>query len=145
MADLYGSDIEIDGSGRPVVAANGELAMVEGVATGVQDIRLRLGTPLGELFYDTEFGSLLHEWILEENTIAARTAFEAEVAQRIEADPRVVLDSVSCRVVSWNETGLTATATWEFIDEDHPFNLVVSWDSSKKEMVIEDVNPRSGL
>ncbi len=145
MADLFGQDIKLGDDGQALVAANGELLLTDGAETGVQDIRLRLGTPLGELFYDIEFGSLIHEWSRDENTPAARQAFEAEVMRRIEEDPRVTLGTVSCSIVSFDERGFTATAQWEFIGEDHPFNLVISCDNDKKEMVILDVNPRSGL
>ena len=145
MIDLFGQDIKVDPTGQALVAANGELLLTEGVETGVQDIRLRLGTPLEELFYDIEFGALVHEWFRDENTPGNRAGFEAEVEQRIEADPRVVLGTVSCKVASFNETGFTAHAEWEFIGEDHPFNLVISYASNKKEMVIRDVNPRSSL
>lgn len=143
--DLFGQDIRIDSDGQALVAANGELLLTSGPETGVQDVRLRLGTPLGELFYDVDFGSLIHEFFLDESTQANRDAFEAEVERRIEEDPRVVLGTVSCSVVSWDEKGFTAKAAWEFIDEDHPFNLVISYDSDKKTMVIRDVNPRAGL
>lgn len=145
MIDLFGQDIKLDAAGQALVAANGELLLTEGVETGVQDVRLRIGTPLEELFYDIEFGSLVHEWYRDENSRANRMGFEAEVEQRIEQDPRVVLGTVTCRVISFDETGFTAQAAWEFIGEDHPFNLVISYVSDKKEMVIRDVNPRSGL
>lgn len=145
MSDLFGQDIKLNDAGQALVAANGELLLTSGTATGVQDIRLRLETALGELFYDTDFGSLIHEWYHDENTQAARQAFEAEVERRIDLDPRVVLGTPNCSVTKWDETGFTASATWEFIGEDHPFNLVISYDSKKTEMVIIDVNPRSSL
>ena len=145
MDDVFGQDIKLGDDGQALVAANGELLLTSEAETGVQDIRLRLGTPLGELFYDIDFGSLIHEWYRDENTQGNRSAFEAEVARRIEADPRVVLGTVSCSVVSFDESGFTAEAAWEFIGGDHPFNLVISYDNDKKEMVIKDVNPRSGL
>lgn len=145
MIDLFGRDIKLDESGQAVAAANGELLLTEGVETGVQDIRLRLLQPLGELFYDVEFGSLIHEWCHDENSQSGRMAFEAEVERRLEEDPRVVLDTIGCKILTWDEQGFTAQASWEFIDEDHPYNLVIGYDSTKNEMVITDVNPRSGL
>lgn len=145
MDDLFGQDIKVGADGQALVAANGELVLTAGVETGLQDIRLRLEGVLGDLFYDIDWGSLIHEWYQEENTATNRDAFEAEVEQRIEADPRVVLGTVTCKVASWNETGFTAQAAFEFITEDHPFNLVISYDSAKKELVIKDVNPRSAL
>ena len=65
--DLWGQDIALDDSWQARVAANGELLLTDGVATGVQDIRLRMFTRLGNLFYDREFGSLIHDWILEDS------------------------------------------------------------------------------
>lgn len=145
MDDVFGRDIKLSDDGQALVAANGELLLTDGVETGLQDIRLRLMTPLGELFFDIEFGSLIHEWYLDESTRASRDGFEAEVERRIEEDPRTVLGTVSCSVTSWDEKGFSAQAAWEFIGEDHPFNLVIGYDSAKKELVIKDVNPRAGL
>jgi hypothetical protein len=145
MIDLFGQDIKLGDDGQALVAANGELILTEGAETGVQDIRLRLGTPLGELFYDVEFGALVHEFFLDEDSQDRRVAFTAEIEQRVEEDPRVVLGSVTCEIVHFNERGFSARAVWEFIDEDHPFNLVLSYDADKKELVIADVNPRTGL
>ena len=52
MSDIWGQDIALDASGQARVAANGELVLTEGVETGVQDVRIRLSTYLGTLFYD---------------------------------------------------------------------------------------------
>lgn len=144
MDDLYGQDIKLDEAQLAMVAANGELLLTDGAETGVQDIRLRLFTPLGELFYDQGFGSLLHDWINEENTAANRAAFEAEAERRVQVDPRAVPGSAVCRIRTWDETGLSARVSWQFIGEDHPRNLVVGL-VDKGEMVITDVDPRTSL
>jgi phage baseplate assembly protein W len=142
MDNIYGQDVKLDPAGRAMVAANGELILTEGAETGVQDIRLRLEQPLGQLFYDVEFGSLVYQWIKEESTSANRMAFEAEVERRVQMDPRVRPGTVTCKVTKWSISGLEARCQWQFIGEDHPFNLVIEADSSKREMVIKDVNPR---
>jgi hypothetical protein len=139
--DLWGQDIALDEAGQALVAANGELVLTEGPATGVQDVRLRLFTRLGELFYDTGFGSLIHDWILEENTEEAQRAFCFEVVMRVEADPRVVPYSVSASVLAWDERLLTAAVRWRFIDEDQPFNLVMQLDKATKELIVRDADP----
>lgn len=145
MSEIYGQDIALDDAGQAKVAANGELVLTSGAETGVQDVRLRLFTPLGELFYDENFGALLYDWINEENTTANRQGFEAEVERRIQADPRVVVGSAWCKVQSWDERVLLARAGWTFIDADHQYNLVIELDGNKQDMVIKDVNPRFGL
>ena len=48
--DLWGQDIALDADMQAQVAANGTLVLTDGMATGVQDIRLRLFTRLGNLF-----------------------------------------------------------------------------------------------
>ncbi len=144
MADeIFGQDIALNNEGQARVAANGELILTDGVDTGVQDIVLRIFTRLGQLFYDTEFGSLIHDWILEESTETTRAAFEAEIIMRVEMDPRVVVGSVRCSIVKWDERGITARAAWRFIDEDSPLNLVFSINKDNLEMIVEDVRPRA--
>ncbi len=142
-AEIFGQDIALDQYGQAKVAANGELILTDGVDTGVQDIVLRIFTRLGQLFYDTEFGSLIHDWILEESTETTRAAFEAEIIMRVEMDPRVVVGSVRCSIVKWDERGITARAAWRFIDEDSPMNLVLHFDKNTLDMVVEDARPLS--
>ena len=143
--DLWGQDIALDAAGQAKIAASGELILTDGVETGLQDIRLRLFTRLGTLFYDDEFGSLVHDWILEESTDATRAAFCSEVVMRVEADPRVALGSVSCSVLLWDERRLTAWVRWTFIGEDHPLNLVLQIDKSTQTAVIQDVHISEAL
>lgn len=145
MTDLFGQDIKLDSTGQAVVAANGEIVLTVGAETGVQDVRLRLFTPLGELFYDQQFGALLYDWVKEENTAGNRAAFEAEVERRVQGDPRVESGTAGCSGVSWDGPVLVAGVSWQFFGEDHPYNLVVSIDGEKGEMVIKDVDPRTGL
>jgi phage baseplate assembly protein W len=140
MEEIYGQDIKLDENMQALVAANGELLLTDGPETGSQDIKLRLFTPLHELFYDKDFGSLLHQWIQEENTLTTRMAFEAEVLRRVRIDSRVVVGSESCTILAWDNQGIKASVSWQFIDTTHPFNLVLEVGTDK-EMVIKDVNP----
>ena len=136
--DLWGQDIALDDAGQARVAANGELVLTDGVETGVQDIKLRLFTRLGALFYDLDFGSLISDWFYEDSTATTRAAFLAEVTMRVEADPRVVVGSVRTSLLGWDEKGITVAVQWRFIDEDQPLNLVLQLDKSVRELVISD-------
>ena len=138
--DLWGQDIALDDSGQAKVAANGELVLTSGVETGVQDIKLRLFTRLGALFYDLDFGSLISDWFYEDNTATTRAAFLAEVTMRVEEDPRVVVGSVKSSYLAWDEKSLTVAVEWRFINEDQPLNLVLQADKSVRELVIKDGN-----
>ncbi len=136
--DLWGQDIALNEAGQARVAANGELVLTDGVDTGVQDIRLRLFTRLGGLFYDLDFGSLISDWFYEDSTATTRAAFLAEVTMRVEEDPRVKVGSVKTSLLSWDENSLTVSVSWNFIDTDQPLNLILQADKMVRELVIRD-------
>lgn len=139
--DLWGQDIALDEQGQALVAASGDLVLTDGPQTGEQDIRLRLFTRLGSLFYDTDFGSLIFDWVLEESTEESRAAFCAEVVMRVERDPRVVPYSVTAAILTWDDTQLVCSVRWNFIAVDQPFNLVMQIDKATKELIVKDANP----
>jgi len=142
MDEIFGEDIALDEHGQAKVAANGELMLTDGTETGLQDIRLRLETPLGTLFYDADFGSLVHKWMLDENTLSSRMGLAAEVAKRVKADPRVAFNSVACRVTAWDEQAVSLDVGFSFINDNHPRNLVVTIGRSALDMVIKDGDTR---
>lgn len=144
MQNIFGQDIALTPSLQAQVAADGTLVLTNGPETGEQDIFLRLFTPLGELFYDVEFGSRIHLWVKEENSLSTRLAFEQEVTRRLRSDPRVQPSSAACEVVSWDEKGITAKAVWTFISETHQHNLIFTIDAANNfNLVVKDVRPRS--
>jgi phage baseplate assembly protein W len=138
--DIFGSDIKLDKNLNAVVAANGELVLTSGPETAVQNIIIRLATPLGSLFYDPEFGSLLHEYFHEENTETNRMALESELEERIDESNQVKEGTVEVNIISWDERGINVSCNFELIDEDHTYNLVFDWINEKKEMLIKDVS-----
>lgn len=72
-----------------------------------------------------------------------RTAFCAEVTMRVDEDPRVATGSVTCTILHWNETSLTARVSWRFIAEDRATNLVMQYNKVTHELVIADAKPHS--
>lgn len=146
--DYWGQDIALSESGQAKIAANGELVLTGGVETGVQDILLRLFTRLGTLFYDSEFGSLISDWFYEESDRQSRASFLTEVARRVEEDPRVQPGSVKPKLLKWDEQSIHVEVFWRFTDSDTPYNLVLQYEKSVKELVISGVKfnaPEDGL
>ena len=137
--EIYGQDILLDETMQAKTAANGDVVVSTGIETVLQDIKLRLFTPLGSLFYDVDFGSNIMLFVKEENTATTRRALIAEVKRRLNLEPRVVPETTTCSIVTWDHTGVTLKASFRLIDETHPFNLVIS-AGSNLEMVIKDVN-----
>ena len=139
--DIWGSDIALDEHNQAIVAANGELVLTESVDTGVQDIKLRLFTYLGSLFYDKRYGSRVFDFVYGDNTPENRAAFLAEVEMCVEADPRVVPHTVKASVLKWDERQLIASVRWNFIDVDQPYNLVMQANKETKELIVKDADP----
>ncbi|WP_321495639.1 hypothetical protein [uncultured Desulfobacter sp.] len=138
--DLYGQDFLLDDNGLVAIAASGEAGVSDGIRTVLQDIMLRLKTPLGSLFYDQAFGSEIIYFVKDENTLANRLALVAEIAKRVQMDQRVVAMSAAASVVSWDENGVMARVTFKIIDETHGQNLVITVDSDM-DVVVSDVDP----
>jgi len=138
MNDIFGQDILLDHNGQAVIAANGELVLTDGVETGLQDIREAMKTPIGSLFYDEAYGGRVHEWIRQENTATNRIGFTAEVKRILRNEPRVEIGSEACRIRSWNERGIQAEASWQWIGQSHMNNLVIGIDPATMEVVIKD-------
>lgn len=139
--DIWGSDIALGESNQAIVAANGELALTQGVDTGVQDIKLRLFTYFGTLFYDKDYGSRIFDYVYGENTEENRAAFLADVEMCVEADPRVVPHSVKASVLKWNESQFIAAVRWTFVDIDQPNNLVMQANKATRELIVKDARP----
>lgn len=141
--DIFGQDIALDDDMQPLIAANGELILTSGPDTGVQDIKLRITTYIGMLFYDKDYGSTARDWVMDESTETNRIGFAAEIKRCVHEDPRVQPSTVTSAVTFWDETSILCEVSWNFINEDHAYNLVIEVDRSKKEMVIKDVNPQA--
>lgn len=141
ITDIWGSDIALDEHHQAIVAANGELVLTEGVETGIQDIKLRLFTYLGTLFYDTKYGSRVFDYVYGENTADNRATFIAEVEMCVEADPRVVPHTVKASILKYDERQFIAAVRWNFIDIDQPYNLVMQANKEIEELIIKDADP----
>lgn len=137
----WGQDIALDGANNPKIAASGELILTNGVETPLQDIKLRLFTRLGSLFYDKEYGSLIHDFIYEENISSTRSALLSEIIMRIEKDPRVEFGKVFAKIIKWDEKSVAVHIEFTLIGEDSPNNLILRGDRLSRDFVIEDVNP----
>lgn len=138
--DIYGSDILLDEDGQAVVAANGELVWGEGLTAAIQDIRLRVFTGLGGLFYDQDFGSTIPDYIHDEGTKANRLGLAAEAKRRVQMDSRVLAGSVASKILKWDEKPILIEVSWRFWETEEPQNLTITLKRPAGTRVTEDVN-----
>ncbi len=120
--DIFGSDIYMDADFKPSILNNGELRLVTGVETILQDIRLRLITLKGTLFYDSTYGSELPLFMQDDEV--DNTSISSEVARSLEADPRVEPYSVST-VIEKNMDEISIIVNFQLIGDDTPHNITL--------------------
>ncbi len=122
---LYGQDIRVDGDLDAALSASGEMILATNDRAALQDIKARVETPVGGLFYDKTFGSKLVMNLYDEITPAVRQMMALELEEVIENDPRVVVGSVTAEVTAWDERSVTVQTSFSLIGDQNTYNLVV--------------------
>ena len=120
--DIFGSDIYLNDDFKPSIFNNGELRLVTGVETVLQDIRLRLITLKGSLFYDSTFGSDVPLFMKDDDI--DDTSILSEVSRALEADPRVEPYSVSTTIEK-NMDEISVSINFQLIGSDTPHNITL--------------------
>ena len=109
-----------------MLSSNGELQLVNGTNTVFQDIKLRLLTKKGTLFYNEDYGSNLPDFIMDDSI--DETSLVSEIIRTVESDARVEPYSVKVNILK-NETGkIEAEITYQLIGYDTDINEVISID-----------------
>ncbi len=126
MNDIFGSDILLNDNLEVMLSSNGELQLVNGTNTVFQDIKLRLLTKKGTLFYNEDYGSNLPDFIMDDSI--DETSLVSEIIRTVESDAKVEPYSVKVNILK-NETGkIEAEITYQLIGYDTDINEVISID-----------------
>ena len=131
---IYGTDIKIMPEAELSTSANGEILLVHNTDTVEQDIFLRLSTYYGSLFYDSEYGSYLYDFIKEEDSEETRFALLDEVVRRTESEPRVAPGTVFSQITAWDLQIITLSIGFSLIESDNIFNLILALDKKTNSM-----------
>ena len=65
--NFFGYDIKLDDNMDVCLSVNGELILTCGEDTVFQDIKLRILTAIGSLFYDESYGSNFNQFIFDDD------------------------------------------------------------------------------
>ena len=136
---LFGQDIMIDRDLDAALSASGEMIVTTSERAALQDIKVRVETPVGGLFYDASFGSRLLLNLNDEITPTVRQMMALELVDTIEQDPRVVRGSVAAEVIAWDERSVTVESSFRLIGSQNVYNLVVGIDQNTVR-VLNDTN-----
>lgn len=121
------TDIALDAEGE-IILEYADVALVEGKDCLLQDIKTRLMTDIGALFYDTSFGSGILRYIRAPADELTMLELKAAVKDALETDPRIDNNSVAVKVSADKEGILTAAISFVIAESGGAVNLVLSLD-----------------
>lgn len=121
------TDIALDAEGE-IVLEYADMALVEGTGCLLQDIKTRLMTDIGALFYDTAFGSGVLRYIQAPADELTLLELKAAVKDALETEPRIDNTGVAVKVSADKEGILTAAVSFIIADNGNNVNLVLSLD-----------------
>lgn len=134
MAALNDTDIKLDESWQLTQAANGDVPTAYGFDCIMQDISLEAVSQEGELFYDSDWGWSLIDFIQSEDD----DLVELEIRDRIKTklSNRDIINQESINVeVKFSEDNIIVTVSFQFVDNDNTYTVSVNLDRISVEVV----------
>lgn len=126
VADEHlGIDMAFDGDLMPI--PTGDAQIVEGKTCLLQDLRHRLMTPKGGLWYDPSYGIDIYQYMHLEDTPINQLSLQQELQDAVEADPRIEPGSVTVLIVEWDLEKIKVQVSCRPIDGGTPINLVLGY------------------
>jgi phage baseplate assembly protein W len=127
MSDFLGKDIMVDDN-MEIGWSGTDVKTVSGIECVLQQIKVRLKTPKGSLFYDPAYGSDLFKFVQAEFTMQKLAYFASVVKDSIKAEPLV--DNASIKVTTYENTmtSFYCKVSFAVLGYDNRLNLVVSAD-----------------
>lgn len=124
-----GTDIALDAEGE-IVLEYADLALVEGTGCLLQDMRTRLMTDTGALFYDNSFGSGVLRYIQASADELTLLELKAALKDTLETESRIDSNSVAVKVSADKEGILSAQISFVIAESGNNVNLVLRLDGT---------------
>lgn len=126
--NIYGKDIKLNENMELIVSANGDVALIDNIDTLFQDIKLRILTSFGTLFYEENYGSNFSDFIFSD--VVDNNSISSEVIRTIEQDPRIEPYSIKVSVIENSLGTIKAEVTYKLINEDTNINQTIDINKS---------------
>jgi phage baseplate assembly protein W len=114
-------------AGDLVALASGDVGTVSGTDCVVQDLRIRLATPRGDLWSHPDWGVAVLRFLQSEDTPLNRLDMCMEIERAVQSDPRVAAGSAKAEVLSWGRDSIRVSVTCRVVSETNPLNLVLGY------------------
>lgn len=109
------TDIKLSDEWQLTPAASGDAPLTDDVEGLLQTIRTESITQEGEVFYDTDFGWSLLDFIHAQETDLAKIEIEGRIKRKLAKYDEIVSDTVEIQQ-AWERGGLYITVSFELYD-----------------------------
>lgn len=127
MTGLKDTDIRLDDLWRLTQAADGDAPLCSNLDCLYQNIVLEALTQPGDLFYDTEWGWGLYEFIQSEDSELTRLEITQRVQNKLQKREVILPETISISITRVDDT-FRLRCTFRFAGESEPrkLNVVIS-------------------
>lgn len=126
IEELIGYDIMIDENGNFVSAPDGDVETVYGYSCLVQEIKNEMMTQPGEIFYDTEYGFGLLDFIQAQDTEINRLELTQRIRTKLSEKEFIDPNSVNVDIKEWNLNSIGILASFRVADKLIQLNISIS-------------------
>lgn len=126
MTGLKDTDIRLDDSWRLTQAADGDAPLCSNLDCLYQNIVLEAITQPGDLFYDTEWGWGLYDFIQSEDTELTRLEITQRVRSKLQRREVILPETINVKI-AYADDAFRLRCTFRFAgeNEDRELNAVV--------------------
>ena len=137
MTGIEDTDIKLADSFQLTAAANGDAPLCSGYDCLYQNIVIEAVTQKGDLFYDTDFGWSLYDFIQSEDDELTRLEIEQRVVLGLQKREVIVQDSISASV-SFSDGVFQIKCAFRFQGEAETRDLTVIIGAVNVEVINSD-------
>lgn len=120
-------DIKLDNTWGLTQAANGDAPVISDVECLIQDIKLEAITQAGELFYDTEYGWSLLEFIQSEDNELTHIEINERIRSKLSKRNQIDIESIR-NTITFKDDVLNIEIAFRLINDSqtHVIDIVLN-------------------
>lgn len=137
MAGYNDTDIKLTESWQLTQATNGDAPITADIECLIQDIKLEALTQEGELFYDSDYGWSLLDFIQSDDDDLIRLEIKERVKSKLERRPEIDAESIQTSI-QFEEDVLKLNLLFRLINGDQDYSIDIELSRVNVEVIDDD-------
>lgn len=129
------TDIMLDDDGNFVSASNGDIKTVSGFEWLLQEIKHEMMTYPGDLFYDSEYGFGLLDFLHRRGTELDRIELEQRIREKLLRKQFIDIESIQVNINDWNMNKVSLGTFFSGYDKNIEMNIEIESNGIHIEVV----------